>query len=197
MNRDEYVRVRDAIIRMINSREFAKDFGQGREIKGAVDVMLQSLDIVAKGGRTGVGQNMISSVMNGTRAVMEYVIYRRLTKFMSNFALAYADLLTMFNKELAYNFDFDILADAIRAIIRSHLTIMEAIDVMRNLLDRAEKYLRVEPPAYGISRHFVEMVWKKLENGEEVGDYPNKAVEFKVPRKNEQQKQHGGKCPKC
>jgi len=179
MDRNEYLKIRGIVLKMLNSQDFRREFGKGERIKVAVDTMVKSLDIVAKGGRTGVGQNMMSNVMNGTKVVMEFVIYHRLGKFTTSFALAYADLLTVFNKELAYNFDFDIMADAIRAIVRSHLTIMEAIDVMRNLLDRAERYMKLEPPAYGVSRHFTEMVWKKLEKGEEVGDYPNKAVEVK------------------
>lgn len=176
MDTDSYVRVRNNILRLINSKEFVREFGNGSLIKNAVNVMIQSLDNVAKGGRSGVGPNMMSAVMNGNRAVMEFVIYKRLSRFSSNFVMVYADLLTMFNKELAYNFDFDIMADAIRAIVKSYLTLMESIDVMRNLLERAERYLRMEPPAYSMSRHFLEKIWNKLETEGEVGDYPNKAV---------------------
>lgn len=194
MNVDEYNRLRNVVIRTVNSQEFTRHYGRGDSIKRAIDTMIKSLDVVARGGRTSVGQNMTETVRQGAMVVMEKAIYGKHDRFTINFSLMFADLLTMFNKELAYNFEFDIFADAIRSIVRSHLTITEAIDVLRNLLDRAEKYLRLEPPAYEISRHFVEMVWKKLESGEEVGDYPNKAVEFKV-QKNEGDKSK--KCPKC
>lgn len=189
---DKYNNLRRAILRAMNSQDFAKHYGRGEQVKRAIEIMIQSLDIVAKGGRTGVGQNMTEIVRKGAMIVMEKVIYDKHDKFTVNFALMFADLLRMFNKELAYNFEFDIMADAIRSIVRSHLTIMEAIDVLRNLLNRADRYLKLEPPAYGISRHFVEMVWNKLEKGEEVGDYPNKAVEFKLQRKEQQ-----NKCRKC
>jgi len=183
MNRDMYLKVRNSIVRAMNSQEFTREFGKGDAIKASVDTMIKSLDIMAKGGRTGVGQNMRETVYKGTMVMLEFVTYHKLSNFLTSFAFMYADLLTIFNKELAYNMDFDIMADAIRSIVRSHLTLMEAIDVMKNLLDRAERYLRLEPPAYGISRHFVEKIWKELEEGEEVGDYPNKAVEFTVRKK--------------
>lgn len=176
MDKGGYLDIRSKVLRMLNSQEFKRHFGKGDNIKLAVDTMIKSLDIVAKGGRTGVGKNMMNNVVNGTKAVMEFVIYHRLSKFAVDFVLVYVGLVSLWNKELGYNFDLDIMVDAIKAIVSSYLTIMEANDVLRNLLSRAERYLKLEPPAYGVSRHFVDIVWKKLESGEKICDYPNEAI---------------------
>jgi len=173
MNVNEFVDVRNRIIRMINSNDFIRDYSNSPQVRRAIDIMLKTLDVIAKGRRTGVGDNMMNDVVKGTMIVMEKAIYSRQTRFMVDFALTYVDLLLLWNKELGYNYDLDIMGDAISAIVRSYLTITEANDILRNLIDRVEKYLKVEPPAYGVSRHYLKLVYERLDNDKPVGDYPN------------------------
>lgn len=163
MDKNEYQKVRRAVLGGVNSNDFMRIFGRGPDIKDAINIMITGLDEIVRGSRSGVSQNMYERVERGTKHVMEYVIYKKIDKFGASFALAYTDLLTMWNKELGYNVDFDIMADAIRSIVRSHLTINESIDVLRSLLMRAERYLQYEPPAYKISRHFLHEVLDNIE----------------------------------
>lgn len=161
MDREMYKNVRNSVIRAVNSNEFLREFGRGAEIKDAVNIMVSGLDEIMRGSRSGVSPNMHDRVERGTKHVMEYVIYKKFSKFGASFSYNYAELLTIWNKELGYNVDYDIMADAIKSIVRSYLTIMEAIDVLRSLLGRVERYVDYEPPAYKISRHFLQEVLER------------------------------------
>jgi len=161
MDREMYKTIRNSVVRAVNSNEFLREFGRGADIKDAINIMVLGLDEIMRGSRSGVSSNMHDRVDRGTKHVMEYVIYKKLDKFGASFSYNYAELLSMWNKELGYNVDYDIMADAIKSIVRSHLTNMEAIDVLRSLLDRAKRYVDYEPPAYKISRHFLQEVLER------------------------------------
>lgn len=173
MDVDKFVRLRNALFRMLNTNDFLREYGQGRNIKKSVDVITKHLDIIARGQRVRVSNEEMQVVMRGVSAVMEKAIYSRHTKFTYDFSITFAEYARIWNKEIGYNYNIDVMTDAIRAIIQSHMTLIETIDVMRNLLSRAERYLRIEPPAYGVSRHFLEQIFNKLDNGEKVSEYPN------------------------
>ncbi len=145
---------------------FARD---GDRIRAAVDAMIKTM------GRKP-GKQEFQLVDYASNRVLDVVVYWPLDAYLRDFSTAFSRVL----RAWAMSCGCDVLrirADAIERVIMQHLTILDAIAVMRKLLRRIEPLAKYTPPSFQLARHYLETILKKYERNEPVNIYEQRKRE--------------------
>jgi len=167
-----YMQTRGRLVNMLNSQQIIREFGRKADaVRHGCDVMISQLDLVLRGKRVVPNDSERSAVATATNAILEKVVYDPIDRFTADFAMLFAEIAKNWNQKIGYQYDMDIWVDTIARVVQQHLTIVDAINILRQLLNKCVNLLNYEPPAFTLSKHYLKVIEDKMEKGEAVNEY--------------------------
>jgi len=167
-----YLNAKSRLLKLISSPEFGYEFGRFSDmIRQSVRVMIKHLDELIRERRVEPTDRERSIIASATNRVIAKIIYDPITPFLREFITLYVEVLKNWNAQIGYQYDIDIMVDTIHRLISQHMTLMDAVNVMKQLIKRVEDILKYEPPAFTLARHYLEVIQKKFDKGEPINEY--------------------------
>lgn len=167
-----YIQTKNKILNLINMPQFRMEFGRNTDIiNQALDIMFRQLDRLVRDMRTVPTDEEVNIIASATKKVLEKIVYDPITPFLVDFVTLYVEVATNWNMQIGKQYDMDLWLDTIQRLIQSHLTIKDAIDVMKKLTERCRRLLNYEPPAFTLARHYLQAIQDKMEKGEPINEY--------------------------
>jgi hypothetical protein len=68
------------------------------------------------------------------------------------------------------------VAEVLDRLLHQHLTILDAIGIMRKLIRRLEPIAQYTPPSFQLARHYLESIVEKYEKGEPINIYEERKM---------------------
>ena len=167
-----YMQTKNRILSLSRTPQFRMEFGRNTEvITQALNIMFNQLDKLVKDMRTVPTDEERSIIASATKKILEKIVYDPITPFLVDFVSLYVEVATNWNMQIGRQYDMDLWLDTMQRLIQSHLTIKDAIDVMKKLTERCKRLLNYEPPAFTLARHYLQVIQDKMEKGEPINEY--------------------------
>ena len=137
--------------------------GAIQNIKKAMNILVRDLDKVLRDEAVTPSPDDRALIKATVNDFLNIAIERPICLIFRDLAAAY--LLLVFNWSQAVGRQADIERDIkiVDGLIRAELSLLDTIYVLQQLLDRARKLQRYEPPAFELSRAYLDNLKKHLE----------------------------------
>ncbi len=141
---------------------------QLNQLRNVMSGMVAQLDRLLSGEaeEIPVDTNLLADVQGVAKLFLFIALYEPITSDFTDFAETYLSLVFNWNNNIAKEDNLDTTITAILHLVRSTLTIQEAISALRKLTHRAEMISRFAPPSFEQSRHYLEILSRELEGAE-------------------------------
>jgi len=136
-------------------RRFYGDRGVSA-IKKAYDICKRDLDQLMKVDSVKCPGDDVSAVKQAINVIVDVVLTNKITPFIRDTSLHMGRLIFNWNDEVAKVGDIRRLAITAQRVAVGYMSILEAIEVQRKLLEMLRKELRNKPPAYELSKHLLK-----------------------------------------
>jgi len=167
-----YMETKNKILNLTRRPQFRAEFGRyGDAITQSLNIMFTHLDKLVRDMRTVPSDEERSRIASATNKILEKVVYDPITPFLVDFVSLYTEVAKNWNMQIGKQYDMDLWLDTMQRLIQSHLTIKDAIDVMKKLTERSKRLLNYEPPAFTLARHYMQIIQDKMEKGEPINEY--------------------------
>jgi len=167
-----YMETKNKILNLTRRPQFRAEFGRyGDAITQSLNIMFTHLDKLVRDMRTVPSDEERSRIASATNKILEKVVYDPITPFLVDFVSLYIEVAKNWNMQIGKQYDMDLWLDTMQRLIQSHLTIKDAIDVMKKLTERSKRLLNYEPPAFTLARHYMQIIQDKMEKGEPINEY--------------------------
>jgi len=176
-----YYQTKNNLIRLINSQQFRSEFGErlGGKLRESLNTMFKHLDELVKDRKVMPTDQERSVIASATNLLISKVIYEPITPVTRDFTLLYIEVLKNWNSQIGYQYDLDIMADTLQRLITQHLTLVDAVNVLKQLIRKCERLLNYEPPAFALARHYMDIIKDKMEKCEPINEYEQAKVQQK------------------
>jgi|GEM_PF-4556223 len=130
--------------------------------------MFRDLDALAANRRPQPTRDEARLVAITARTLSEVLMYQPLTPFMVDFSKDFAEVLKNWNDQLVRAQDIAHYASFIARVSEDYLTMHELAQILRGFVPRMQRLMQYTPPAFDLSRHYLEMVLKRHEAGQPI-----------------------------
>ena len=167
-----YRQKKNALLRAMDAPVFNKYFGPlGRDLRRSLNIMFRDLDALATNQQPQPTRDEARLVAITARTLSEVLMYQPLTPFMVNFSKDFAEVLKNWNDQLVRAQDIAHYASFIARVSEDYLTMHELAQILRGFVPRMQRMMEYTPPAFDLSRHYLEMVLKRHEAGQPINKY--------------------------
>ena len=167
-----YMETKNKILNLARRSQFRAEFGRhGDTIVQSLNIMFTHLDKLVRDIRTLPSDEERSRIATATRIILEKVVYDPVTPYLVDFVSLYIEVAKNWNMQIGRQYDIDLWLDTMQRLIQSHLTIKDAIDVMKKLTERSKRLLNYEPPAFTLAKHYLQTIQDKMEKCEPINEY--------------------------
>ncbi len=169
----EYMAKKNAVLRALRSDLFLKYFGGrlGEDIRRSVNILFRDLDALASNRRAAPTQDEARVVALTIRSLADYLMHQPISPFVANFSRDYAEVVKNWNDQTVRARDIQQFSEFVVRLTMDYLTMNELVAVLRSFVPRMERLLRYTPPAFELSRHYLELILKKHESGQPINEY--------------------------
>ena len=170
---EAYRKRKDELLSAMRSPLFDRYFGGsfGSNIRRAISIMLRDLDLLVSNRRPAPSRDDARFIATTSRALTDFLMREPLTPFITQFAMGYSEVLKNWNDMTIRAQDIDHYSRVIARLAEDYLTMHELVQVLRSFVPRMERLMRYTPPAFELSRHYLEVVLKKHASGEPINKY--------------------------
>jgi len=168
-----YMKTKSDMHRLLNNPSMISTFGQknARTLKDALEIMFEQLDELVRDRRVIPTDRERSVIATATNALLRSLVYDPITPFLKDFTMLYLEITKNWNNQIGYQYDIDLWLDTIQRLVECHLTIKDAIEVMKAVTQKCKRLFEYEPPAFTLARHYMSVIQEKMEKNEPINEY--------------------------
>lgn len=163
-NREAYKKNKKKLRYILGHSELNLVLGRRQQeiMKKAFDVMWKGMDdSVAKKQTVQASGKEKSQVKEALNLLLNVVINASMKPILRDLALEFGRLAFNWNKTFGKRPDISQTAKNITAITLGNLSLTQAIGIIKALTDRLKSIQHFAPPAFDLSRHYLETLLKK------------------------------------
>lgn len=131
------------------------------DIHRLVSLMLRDVTNLMADKQVSVDDKTIEDLNRVLDAMIDVVSIIPLDERVTDFCQNFARLAYNWNQNLRRDRSIERKTRVLDRLLRQHLTIVEATNVLRRLTRRLERFLDYSPPAFRLARHFLESVFEE------------------------------------
>ncbi|RLF63133.1 MAG: hypothetical protein DRN30_06995 [Thermoplasmata archaeon] len=164
----QFYEAKRKLAQLYNDPHFS-DYFRGvneKNVKMSIQVMFEDLDRASNGVPVSVTDDKIKLIHDGVRLMLNVVMNAKLNDYIRNLAYMYATFAKNWCQNVKYNDDIISYANAIELLVTQNATILDAIDMMRMFLNKYRRVIEYSPPAFEVSKHFLEKMIENNESGD-------------------------------
>ena len=159
----QYYEARRELQKLVGDSQFIEFFrGQNeRNMKMAINILLEDLHEVAINRVPVVDNEKVEIVIVGSKIMLNTIMASRISPYLRDLASLYSLFVKNWCTNVKYNEDLMMIANAIELLVIQYASIMEAVDLLRLFIVKYDRLLNYVPPAFDVSKHFLEKVLDK------------------------------------
>ncbi|MCJ7450677.1 MAG: hypothetical protein MUP58_02970 [Candidatus Nanohaloarchaeota archaeon QJJ-9] len=162
-----YKKKREKLRELLNSKKDRKKVFEKKEIKdieNSIDSIFKDLDQLKDGKEVEVEGENIGKAKKSLMHILNGLTTRRITGWLEETSKIYTEIVGNWNQQLKQDKDIETLSRAINRILEGEKTMDDTISMLKTLKQHMDKYRRNEPPAFKLSRHYLEKIRENEEN---------------------------------
>ena len=173
MNKEDYRKYQENLSKIKGILKYEQDlkrvFGetQLRMIRRGLEIMASQMEKLAKDQSVQASGEDKSIVKEAISVFLNVAVNQSITPIFRDLSLNYLLLAFNWNLALGKRPDIEQNIKAIQGIVKGEMVIMDAINTLKSLLERAKNLSRYTPPAFELSRHYLESLKKGMVSEEE------------------------------
>lgn len=193
MNKKDYKKYQENLSKVKKILKYERDlrrvFGENqlRIIRKGLKIMETQMEKLAKDKSVQASDEDKSTIKEVTNIFLNIAVNQPIVPIFRDLALNW--LLLAFNWNLALGKlpDIEQNIKATEAIVRGEMTIVDAINTLKSLLERAKSLSQYTPPVFELSRHYLESLKEKIVSEKEKECLEEKKEE-KLEKRNQRKK---------
>jgi len=126
----------------------------------SLDLVKKSLEIMKRKEITEEDKNQMERVLN---LLLHIVIDRPITPILRDLVNEFIILTADWNENIAQKIEIRQKIYSLRRFVDYHLSVLDTIQALKTLLKRVEEIQRFTPPAFELSRHYLQSL-RELES---------------------------------
>lgn len=160
---EEYKKTIKETKRMLKYKnDLRKTFGSNQKrLEEVLKIMEKQMGALAEGEEVEATKKEKTRVKKVVDLFLEIASTKPISSYFKDLSSKYLLLAFNWNKTLGQSQEIERQIQATNAIVESHISIMQAIDVLKKLTKRAKDVSSYEPPAFDLSRHYLKSLQKE------------------------------------
>ncbi|GAI60825.1 unnamed protein product [marine sediment metagenome] len=134
------------------------------KVNGVFELMLRQMDDLAEDKAVEASGEEKSRVKEVVNLFLSIAVNRPIVPIFRDLSRFYLLLVFNWNKELGKRPDIELSVSAAQRIVEGQMTMIDTINLLKTVSERLQKLIGYEPPAFELSRHYLQSLEeKKLE----------------------------------
>lgn len=125
-------------------------------IKKALEIMECQMDDLAQDKKIEASDKDKSTVKEALNLFLSIAVSQPITLIFRDLSKTYLLLAFNWNRELGKRQDMESAIRAVQGIVEGQLTMFDTINLLKTLSQRGREMLDYRPPAFELSRHYLE-----------------------------------------
>jgi len=125
-------------------------------LKKALGIMECQMDDLAQDKKIEASGEDKSTVKEAVNSFLSIAVSQPITLIFRDLSRTYLLLAFNWNRELGKRQDMESEIRAVQGIVEGQLTMLDTINLLKTLLQRGREMLDYRPPAFELSRHYLE-----------------------------------------
>jgi len=134
------------------------------KVKKALEIMECQMDDLAEDIEVEASGEEKSRVKEVVNLFLSIAVNQPIVPIFRDLSRFYLLLVFNWNKELGKRADIEASVSTVQRIVEGQMTMIDTINILRALLERARKTQQYGPPAFELSRHYLETLNKEKED---------------------------------
>ena len=126
------------------------------KVKKSFEIMECQMDDLAEDTEVAASGEEKSRVKEVVNLFLSIAVNQPIVPIFRDLSRFYLLLVFNWNKELGKRADIEASVSAVQRIVEGQMTMIDTINILRALLERARKTQQYSPPAFELSRHYLE-----------------------------------------
>jgi len=127
-------------------------------ILSSFDMIMAHIDRMKKNVK--INEYPVQLVVDSLEKIRRKVIYNHIDNKIKSFILAYCEIVLNWNFNLSKDNKIKSECDNILILIHGHYTMMDAINVMKQITSKLENLKNWNPPSFELSEHYIKKLGK-------------------------------------
>ncbi len=134
------------------------------KVKESFEIMVCQMNNLAEDTEVEASGEEKSRVKEVVNLFLSIAVNQPIVPIFRDLSRFYLLLVFNWNKELGKRPDIETSVCAVQRIVEGQVTMIDTINILRALLERARKTQQYGPPAFELSRHYLETLNKEKED---------------------------------
>lgn len=130
------------------------------KVKEALEIVECQMNDLAEDVTVEVSGEEKSRVKEVVNLFLSIAVNQPIAPIFRDLSRFYLLLVFNWNKELGKRADIEASVSTVQRIVEGQMTMIDTINILRALLERARKTQQYSPPAFELSRHYLESLDK-------------------------------------
>ncbi|MBA7515071.1 hypothetical protein ES705_07109 [subsurface metagenome] len=126
------------------------------KVKKALEIVECQMNDLAEDVTVEASGEEKSRVKEVVNLFLSIAVNQPIVPIFRDLSMCYLLLVFNWNKELGKRADIEASVSAVQRIVEGQMTMIDTINILRALLERARKTQQYGPPAFELSRHYLE-----------------------------------------
>lgn len=165
MNQEDLNKYKDVIKNIQESIalfQFRKRFKKNSNIiEQAFQVMKRHMNKLGKDKEVDAKPKEVAVVKKAVYIIFRIAVYEPIDSYLRDLAVLYMQLVFNWNNALLQDAELVTRIRATSNIVESQLTMLDTINLLKKLLKQGHDMKNWSPPAFELSRHYLETLEKK------------------------------------
>ena len=135
-------------------------------IRKAFEIMEGQMNNLAKDEKIEASGEEKSSIKEAVNLFLDIAMNRSITPIFRDLSRTYLLLAFNWNKELGRRLDMESAIRATQGIVEGQLTMLDTINLLKELVKRGKEMVNYRPPAFELSRHYLESLQGEISKKE-------------------------------
>jgi len=146
------------------SSHFALNFGgnYGNLIRECNEFMVSDLEKCINDENVAVTQEHMNAVWELLNLFQSTLIYTPLNPYIIDLVSTILILINNWNNNIAKSKELAERVSVLDRLLKQHLSILEAINLLKKLIDRADRLIRYDPKIFDFSEHYMRVINEQL-----------------------------------
>ncbi len=193
MNKEDYKKYQENLSKIKEILKYENDLrkvfaeNQLQTIRKGLETMESQMEKLAKDEQVQASGQDKSTVKGVTDIFLNVAVNQPMIPISRDLTLNYLLLTFNWNLALGKRPDIEQNIKAVQGIVRGEMTIVDAINTLKALLERAKSLTQYTPPAFELSKHYLESL-KKGTVAEGEKEVPKKKEEKPEEKESKEKK---------
>lgn len=173
MRKEDYQKYQENLSRvksiMKYGQELNKTFGQHqvRAIKKGLAIMEEQMEKLAQDEQVQVSGEDKSVIKEVSDIFFDICVEKPISQFFRDLSQGYVLLIFNWNQALGKRPDINQKIKGVKSIVEAQMTMTDTIELLKILLQKNRNLTQYEPPAFELSKHYLESLRSEIMGEEE------------------------------